>query len=91
MTAFTYPVEPHLRRHGPQGYADVVSDRPWLRDEFAFRCVYCLLREQWGSCTALLTLSSFTDRFPSQRLTVLRQPGLWVLGMQRRQGQTVGP
>jgi hypothetical protein len=22
MTAFTYPAERHLRRHGPQGYAD---------------------------------------------------------------------
>src|SRR5712671_2113481 len=49
MTApFTYPVVPHVRRHGPQGYADYQSYRPWLRDEFSFRCVYCLLREQWG-------------------------------------------
>jgi hypothetical protein len=30
------------------GYADHASYRPWLRDEFSFRCVYCLLREQWG-------------------------------------------
>jgi hypothetical protein len=36
MTAFTYPAEPHRRRHGPQGYADAASYRPWLRDEFAF-------------------------------------------------------
>ncbi len=45
---FAYPPAPHVRRHGPQGYADYQSYRPWLRDEFSFRCVYCLLREQWG-------------------------------------------
>jgi hypothetical protein len=45
MPAFTYPAEPHLRRHGPQGYVDAASYRPWLRDDFAFRCVYCLFRE----------------------------------------------
>jgi hypothetical protein len=48
MTApFVYPPAPHVRRHGPQGYVDYASFRPWLRDEFSFRCVYCLLREQW--------------------------------------------
>lgn len=45
---FAYPSAPHQRRHGPKGYADYQSYRPWLRDEFSFRCVYCLLREQWG-------------------------------------------
>ena len=45
---FDYPPVPHVRRHGPAGYADLASYRPWLRDEFSFRCVYCLLREQWG-------------------------------------------
>ncbi|HKB05158.1 MAG TPA: HNH endonuclease signature motif containing protein [Gemmataceae bacterium] len=47
MTPFDYPAEPHRRRHGPAGYADLESFRPWLRDEFAFRCVYCLRRERW--------------------------------------------
>jgi hypothetical protein len=47
MTPFTYPHEPHVRRHGPQGYAEAASYRHWLRDEFTFRCVYCLFREQW--------------------------------------------
>ena len=42
---FSYPAAVHVRRHGPQGYADYASYRPWLRDEFAFRCVYCLLRD----------------------------------------------
>jgi hypothetical protein len=44
---FFYPTTPLLRRHGPQGYSDGPSYKPWLRDEFAFRCVFCLLREHW--------------------------------------------
>jgi hypothetical protein len=44
---FLYPPAPHERLHGPQGYADCSKFRPWLRDEFSFRCVYCLRREQW--------------------------------------------
>ena len=47
MTPFDYPAGPHRRRHGPKGYAAPESFRPWLRDEFAFRCVYCLRRERW--------------------------------------------
>jgi hypothetical protein len=47
VTPFDYPVEPHRRRHGPAGYAKPEGYRPWLRDEYAFRCVYCLRREQW--------------------------------------------
>ncbi len=46
--AFVYPDSPRDRKHGPHGYSDVQSFRPWLRDEFSFRCVYCLIREQWG-------------------------------------------
>ena len=53
MTApFTYPPTAHVRRHGPGGYVDYASYRPWLRDEFAFRCVFCLRREQWGRALA---------------------------------------
>jgi len=37
----------HIRRHGPAGWANYARYRPWLRDEFCFRCVYCLIREQW--------------------------------------------
>ena len=57
---FDYPA-PHLRRHGPMGYADYASYRPWLRDEFSFRCVYCLLREQWGRVRGLFDLDHFLD------------------------------
>ncbi len=47
MAPFAYPKAPRSRQHGPEGYAQCEAYRPWLRDEFAFRCVYCLAREQW--------------------------------------------
>src|SRR5256886_670294 len=56
---FHYPPTPHVHRHGPRGYADYASYRPWLRDEFCFRCVYCLLREQWGRVRALYAIDHF--------------------------------
>ncbi len=46
-TSFKYPAKPHRYRHGPNGYERYSSYRPWLRDEFDFRCVYCLFRERW--------------------------------------------
>ena len=57
--AFRYPNVPLARRHGPEGYADYRSYRPWLRDEFAFRCVYCLIREQWGRVSGEFDLDHF--------------------------------
>ena len=45
---FAYPSEPHTRKHAPAGYKNYPEYRPWLRDEFAFRCVYCLQREMWS-------------------------------------------
>jgi hypothetical protein len=44
--AFDYPLAPHVRRHGPAGYRNYQDFKPWLRDEFSFRCVYCLVRER---------------------------------------------
>ena len=44
---YAYPTTPHTRRHGPGGWKDYQRYREWLRDEFAFRCVYCLDREVW--------------------------------------------
>src|SRR5438270_6142301 len=43
---FTYPSSKITRRHAPAGYADFSSFKPWLRDEFTFRCVFCLIRER---------------------------------------------
>lgn len=48
MTCYAYPTTSHSRRHGPEGYIDYRAYKPWLRDEFTFRCVYCLDREQWS-------------------------------------------
>ena len=45
---FRYPTEARGRVHGPAGYKDYVSYRPWLEDEFLFRCVYCLKRQKWA-------------------------------------------
>jgi hypothetical protein len=42
---FTYPSSPIVRRHAPGGYVDYPAFKPWLRDEFTFRCVFCLMRE----------------------------------------------
>jgi hypothetical protein len=47
MVVFQYPGQPHVRRHGPRGYRHYEAFKPWLRDEFCFRCVYCLCRERW--------------------------------------------
>lgn len=59
MDAFLYPPQPHIRRHGPNGYVDLDGFRPWLRDEFSFRCVYCLLREQWAAFRGALGIDHF--------------------------------
>jgi hypothetical protein len=47
VVLFQYPETLHVRRHGPSGYQNYVSYKPWLRDEFTFQCVYCLCRERW--------------------------------------------
>lgn len=44
---FRYPKDLQRRRHGPRGYLRYESYKPWLRDEFRFRCTYCLCRERW--------------------------------------------
>jgi hypothetical protein len=45
---YAYPLNRHRRRHGPVGYSSYESYRPWLEDEFSFRCVYCLKRIVWA-------------------------------------------
>lgn len=56
---FDYPQPQEQRRHAPAGYAAYGSFRPWLRDEFDFRCVYCLQRETWGQVTFEFELDHF--------------------------------
>jgi hypothetical protein len=66
---FEYPATPHRRRHGPRGYADYDSYRPWLRDEFTFRCVYCLQRERWVPPAATLEIDHFMPVARNPELT----------------------
>jgi HNH endonuclease len=54
-----YPSTPLVRRHGPAGYSDYASYRPWLRDEFAFRCVFCLRREVWSRVVGEFAIDHF--------------------------------
>jgi HNH endonuclease len=56
---FEYSSQPHTRRHGPQGYAGHESYRPFLRDEFAFRCIYCLRREVMGQAFGEFAVDHF--------------------------------
>lgn len=56
---FDYPDPRQERRHGPAGYATHKRYRPWLRDEFDFRCVYCLKRETWGQITSDFEIDHF--------------------------------
>jgi hypothetical protein len=48
IAPFEFAPGVHIRRHGPSGYQAYHSYRDWLRDEFCFRCVFCLKRELWG-------------------------------------------
>lgn len=59
---FEYPVPRETRRHGPFGYETYESYRPWLRDEFDFRCIYCLKRESWGQVTGDFDLDHFVPQ-----------------------------
>jgi len=70
---FYYPDQRTERRHGPSGYASCERYRLWLRDEFAFRCVYCLKRETWGQVTGEFELDHFEPQSvnPRRRLDYL--------------------
>ncbi|HRA88368.1 MAG TPA: HNH endonuclease domain-containing protein [Planctomycetaceae bacterium] len=67
---FAYPNSDAQRRHGPEGYTSYESFRPWLRDEFTFRCVYCLKRETWGQVTAEFELDHFQPQAVAPTRTV---------------------
>jgi hypothetical protein len=67
---FDYPQPQPERRHGPAGYAAYESYRPWLRDEFDFRCVYCLKRETWGQVTSEFELDHFEPQSLNPELSL---------------------
>ena len=64
---FAYPGEPHGRRHGPAGYTKYQEYRPWLEDEFTFRCVYCLKRMVWAP-TDVWTVDHLIPRDEAEEL-----------------------
>lgn len=70
MNPFAYPADPHVRRHGPRGYTALESHRPWLRDEFCFRCVYCLSRETWGKFSGEFAIDHFVPESRSPELAL---------------------
>lgn len=67
---FHYPESRPERIHGPIGYSSYESFRPWLRDEFTFRCVYCLKRESWGQVTGEFELDHFEPQSLAPHLTL---------------------
>jgi hypothetical protein len=56
---YSYPAIPHNRRHGPGGWNSYQKYLEWLRDEFAFRCVYCLEREVWRDMRGRMHIDHF--------------------------------
>jgi hypothetical protein len=56
---FDYPESRTERIHGPDGYSSYERYRSWLRDEFTFRCAYCLKREAWGTVTGDFEVDHF--------------------------------
>jgi len=68
---FEYPRSPHARQHGPQGYSSYNSYKPWLRDEFSFRCVYCLIRELWHGGSDFFGVDHLKPRRFSRELECL--------------------
>ena len=66
---FEYPQRSHKRRHGPTGYKVYHPYKDWLRDEFIFRCVYCLSREQWyPSGDAAFSVDHFIPQSSARRV-----------------------
>lgn len=59
---YSYPATPHERKHGPSGWSDYRRYRPWLRDEFRFRCVYCLERERWRDMRVAMPVDHFVPQ-----------------------------
>ena len=59
---YAYPSRPHVRRHDPGGWKTYRKYLPWLRDEFSFRCVYCLDREVWRDMRERMPIDHFVPQ-----------------------------
>lgn len=76
--AFAYSHTPHDWRHGPTGYVNYESYRDWLRDEYSFRCVFCLRREQWNTCHGAFHLDHFVPQSVDSSLECVYENLLYV-------------
>jgi len=59
---YQYPLTPLVRKHAPSYDKDWAPYRDWLRDDFDFRCVYCLQRERWGKRHAVFAIDHIVPR-----------------------------
>jgi len=59
---FQYPLTPLVRKHAPSYPTQWEPYRDWLRDDFDFRCVYCLQRERWGKRRAVFAIDHIVPR-----------------------------
>lgn len=59
---FQYPLAPLVRKHAPSYPTQWKPYLDWLRDEFDFRCVYCLQRERWGKRRAVFAIDHIVPR-----------------------------
>jgi len=62
---FQYPTQ-LTRNHGPSGYKHYSSFKDWVRDDFLFRCVYCLKRERWDIASNSFALDHFVPQKTSE-------------------------
>lgn len=67
---YCYPTKPHVRKHGPLGYKTWEDYREWLRDDFDFRCVYCLRRETWDRKRAMWSVEHLIPRAQAPHLAL---------------------
>jgi hypothetical protein len=71
LRPFDYAGSYQKRRHEPVGYKDYQNFKPWLRDEFMFRCVYCLFRERWyGSGSETFSVDHLVPRSSPKGMTL---------------------
>src|SRR5689334_15828352 len=68
-TPFEYPQKEHQRRHTPRQYAAYPEYKDFLRDEFLFRCVYCLVRETWQGSGRFFSVEHFAPKSKHSELT----------------------
>ena len=59
---FQYPLTPLARKHAPGYPTQWEPYRHWLRDDFDFRCVYCLQRERWVKRRAIFAIDHIVPR-----------------------------